>query len=63
MIKIDHDKCCLKEGEACAANGGCAAICPVGAISRDKIVEVDNSLCINCGACLAACKRGAITMI
>ncbi|MFA6306236.1 MAG: 4Fe-4S binding protein [Patescibacteria group bacterium] len=68
MIKIDYEKCCFKDGKcsSCSCGGactGCVEACPVQAISRKKIVEVDQAICINCGACVAACKHGAITLV
>ena len=69
MIKIDYEKCCFKDGKCvncgCDSAGcdGCVEVCPVGALSREKTVVIDNSKCLDCGACIEACKHGAISMM
>jgi ferredoxin len=65
-IKIDYKKCCWKNGEctSCSCKGkceGCAEICPVKAIKRKKLVEIDKSKCIECGACITACEHDALS--
>jgi ferredoxin len=65
-VKIDYDKCCWKDGKCtsccCTKCEGCAEVCPVEAIKREKKVVVDANECIDCGACIAACKHGAISL-
>lgn len=61
MIKIDYAKCCFKDGQC--ANCDCVEACPVGALTRENIVKIDNSKCLDCGACVSACEHGAISMI
>jgi uncharacterized Fe-S center protein len=68
-IKIDYKKCCWKDGKCTSCgcgceNGeecnGCIEVCPVGAITRDKTVKIDNEKCIDCGSCIAVCEHGAL---
>lgn len=72
-IKINYEKCCWKDGKCsscgcgCGNGGnekcsGCAEVCPVKAIKREKKVIVDKKKCIECGACISACKHDAISL-
>jgi formate hydrogenlyase subunit 6/NADH:ubiquinone oxidoreductase subunit I/coenzyme F420-reducing hydrogenase delta subunit len=56
-IKIEQNKC--------SACGTCAALCPMGAISKKmkddyQLLYFNSSLCINCSVCRAACPENAI---
>lgn len=67
VIKIDYGKCCWKDGKctSCCCGGacvGCVEACPVDALTRKKVLEVDSDKCIDCGACVIACKHGAISL-
>lgn len=76
-VKIDYDKCCWKDGKCvsescgCESNAacgdskgcdGCVEACPVQALTRGEIVEINNDECISCSACVAACEKGAISL-
>jgi Fe-S-cluster-containing hydrogenase component 2 len=66
-IKIDYKKCCWKDGKcsSCKCGGkckGCVEVCPVGALTRGKLVEINSEKCISCSACVSACKHGAISL-
>lgn len=73
-IKIDYSKCCWKDGE-CVSDGkcvscscgksceGCVEACPVGALTRGKLVKLNKRKCINCSACIDACEHDAISMV
>ena len=66
-IKIDYEKCCWKDG-ACQSCGcgkgsccnGCVEVCPVQALERKDLLEIEYEKCINCGACISACEHEAI---
>ncbi len=65
-VKIDYNKCCWKDGKcaSCSCGGacvGCVEACPVKAITRKKLVEIDKSKCLGCGVCISACKHGALS--
>ncbi len=56
-IKIEQNKC--------SACGTCAALCPMGAISKKmkddyQLLYFNSSLCTNCSVCRAACPENAI---
>jgi NAD-dependent dihydropyrimidine dehydrogenase PreA subunit len=66
-IQVDYDKCCWKDGKcvSCGCGGaceGCVEICPVGAVSREDKVVIDQAACIACGSCVAVCKHKALSM-
>ena len=65
-IKIDHEKCCWKDGKCteCSCEGectGCAEICPVNALVRKEKLEINHEACIDCGSCIAVCKYQALS--
>ncbi len=66
VAKIDYEKCCWKDGKCecncCGDCGGCVEVCPSGALTRDKIVKVDEEKCTSCGACVGVCPKGAISV-
>ncbi|MBT3691409.1 4Fe-4S binding protein [archaeon] len=66
-IKIDYEKCCWKGGkcQSCGCGkgnccNGCVEACPVQALERKDLIEIDHEKCIECGACIPACEHEAI---
>ncbi|MFC1498943.1 RnfABCDGE type electron transport complex subunit B [Verrucomicrobiota bacterium] len=55
------DKACRY---GCLGYGGCARVCPTGAIEiKDNLAVVHPDSCIGCGACVKACPRNLIELI
>ena len=49
---------------SCIGCGGCAAVCPQGALSLQKgKARLDRSRCVACGVCASACPTGALTQV
>ena len=49
----------------CLHLGSCIAVCPVGAITKDKdgYIIVDEKTCISCGKCTQICPTGVMQMM
>ncbi len=43
----------------CAKCGTCVAVCPVGAVSMERLPVSDAKRCIHCFACVRSCPEGA----
>jgi len=53
-VKVDESKC--------TGCGICVEICPVGAITIDKVAKIDAGICAGCGVCIDECPNNAIYM-
>ncbi|NLZ54244.1 MAG: 4Fe-4S binding protein [Thermoanaerobacteraceae bacterium] len=63
-IKAKGGKLKLEQCMLCK-NPRCIAVCPTGALSKDKengIIKVDEMACTGCGLCENACPFGAIQL-
>ena len=70
-VKINYDLCCWKDGKctsksnntecSCSHNNkeckGCVTVCPTEAITRDRIVKINEDLCTDCGICVDVWKQ------
>lgn len=77
-IHIDHAKCCYANGTcSCVPASGetndnlmkthsskkcCVETCPVGALTHNGRIVVNDDLCTDCGECIQICCSGAISM-
>lgn len=68
-IKIDYNKCCFKDSKCsndcdCVDKEcGCVSSCAVGAISKNKKIEINPEKCMDCGACVFSCPNGALELV
>lgn len=51
-VKIDEKKC--------TGCGICIEVCPVSAITVDRVAAIEAAACTGCGACVDECPNGAI---
>lgn len=56
--KIDIRKVKPKTSDACDNCGICAAVCPMGTISKENFREIEG-ICIKCSACVKKCPQKA----
>ncbi|WP_461209575.1 4Fe-4S binding protein [Desulfocurvus sp. DL9XJH121] len=60
--QFDPPICPSVDMELCELCGGCAEVCPTGAITVDEEPKTDAAACIMCMACVRACPTGARVM-
>lgn len=49
--------------EQCRLCGKCVAACPVGIISMDIELHIDEERCLGCGICVRSCAFSALTLV
>ncbi|KQC08651.1 MAG: hypothetical protein APR62_04270 [Smithella sp. SDB] len=54
IVNVDESKC--------TGCGICVEVCPVGAITIDKVAKIDKERCAGCGICVNECPNNAIDM-
>lgn len=65
---IDPDKCCLMaENCSCGTCSDdcrcCIEACPVEAIRKGDVIDVNPERCIECGLCIDVCPKKAISIM
>lgn len=57
-----YTKSIIRDEDACVNCGACTAVCPTGALTMNKLDELqfDKDKCIVCELCIKACPMGII---
>ena len=52
----------IVDAEKCIGCGTCQEVCPLEAISVNRVARIDQNRCSGCGLCVTVCPEGSLSM-